>query len=108
MGLVCSLRLQMQTQMQGRRGADGQNMKSSRLGSILGTPSETGVEISGGRWWGGVDEVVVAVGHCVHKWEVGEQSEGQKSKIELPGLDFGWAVRNGEECRWGEAVRWHG
>ena len=30
------------------------------------------VEISGGRQWGGADEVVVAVGHCVHKWEAGE------------------------------------
>ena len=106
MGLVCSLRLRLQTQ--GGRGADGQNMKSSRLGSISGTPSETGVEISGGRWWGGVDEVVVAVGRCVRKWEAGEQSEGQKSKIELPGLNFGCAVRNGDECQWGEAVRWRG
>ena len=106
MGLVCSLRLQTQTQ--GGRGADGQNMKSSRLGSIAGTPSETGVEISGGRWWGGVDEVVVAVGCCVCKQEGGEQCEGQKSKIEPLGLNFGCAVGNIDKCWWGEAVWWHG
>ena len=92
MGLVCLLCLQMQTQ--GGRGADGQNMKSSRLGSISGTPSEMGVEISGGRWFGRANEVVVMVRRCVCKHEAGEGGEGQNCEIEPLGFDFEPAIRN--------------
>jgi hypothetical protein len=37
-------------------------MKSSSWASISGAPSELGVDISGGRGWGGEDRVVVVVG----------------------------------------------
>ena len=51
--------------------------KWSRWGSISRAPSEMGVVISGGRWRGGADEVVVVVvGHCVCKREAGEGAEG--------------------------------
>ena len=39
--------------------------------------------------------VVVVVGHCVHKCEVGEGAEGPKSEIEPLGLNLGHAVKNG-------------
>jgi hypothetical protein len=54
------------------RGLRAKNLKLSHRGSILGVPSEIGMESSEGRWCGGADEAVVAVGHCVHKHEVRE------------------------------------
>jgi hypothetical protein len=66
----------------------------------LGTLLEMGVESGIWRWCGGADEVVVAVGHCICKCEVGEGAEGPKSEIEPLGLDFRHAVRNGGEGRW--------
>ena len=40
------------------------------LGLGFGVPVKTAVGINGGRWWGGVYEVMVVVGGCVqsHKW----------------------------------------
>jgi hypothetical protein len=66
-----------------------------------------GVESSGGRWWGGADEVVVVVGRCIRKCEVGEGAEGPKPKIEPLGRDFRCTVRNGvdsSEGRWCKGV----
>ena len=56
--------------------------KSNCWGSILSPPSEIGVEISEGRWCSGMDEVVVVVGHCICKCEVGEGAKGQKIETE--------------------------
>ena len=64
-----------------REAGDGVKAKIAKLnrwGSISSAPSEMGVEISGGRWCGGADEVVVVVGRCVCKREAGEGAEGQK------------------------------
>ena len=41
------------------------------------------MDISGERWYGGADEVVVVVGRCVCKREAGEGAEGQKFETEL-------------------------
>jgi hypothetical protein len=53
------------------------------------------VEGDGGRWWGGVNEVVVVVGLRVHKHEAGEGAGGQKSRNRARWLSFGRAVGNG-------------
>ena len=42
----------------------------------ISAPSEMGVESGGERWCSGADEVVVVVGHCIHKCEAGEGAEG--------------------------------
>ena len=51
-------------------------------------PCEMVVEGEGGRWWHGVDEVVV-VRLRVRKYEAGE---GQKARNRARLLDFGCAV----------------
>jgi hypothetical protein len=51
-------------------GAGGQNHKTEHNGSISGVPCETAVEGDGGRWWHGVDEVVVVVGLHIRKHKV--------------------------------------
>ena len=63
-------------------GAEGQKYKIKPLGLNLGAPSEMGVQSDEGRWHGGADEVVVVVvvGHCVHKCEVGESVCAKKLK----------------------------
>jgi hypothetical protein len=53
-----------------------------------------GVENSRGRWCSGADKVVVVVGRCICKCEVGEGAEGPKSEIEPLGLDFRHTIRN--------------
>jgi hypothetical protein len=53
-------------------GAGAKSNKTERDGSVLGAPCETTVEVDGGRWWDGVDKVVVVVGLCVRKREAGE------------------------------------
>ena len=62
-----------------------------------GTPSEMGVEISGGRWFSRANEAVVMVRRCVHKREAGVGGEGQNCEIELLGFDFEPAIGN-----WGQ------
>ena len=65
------------------KGLRAKNLKSSRLGLISGVPSEVGVGRSGGRGYNGADEVVVVVvGCCVCKHEVGEGAESQKIESE--------------------------
>ena len=54
----------------------------------LSMPCEMVVEGEGGRWWHGVDEVVV-VRLRVRKYEAGE---GQKARNRARLLDFGCAV----------------
>jgi len=61
-------------------GAEGQKYKIKPLGLDLGVPSEMGVESGEGRWHGGTDEVVVVVGCCVRKCEVGECVCAKKPK----------------------------
>ena len=61
------------------RGVRGKNLKLERAGSVSGASLETEVGIDGGRWWGGVDEVIVVVELCVHKCKVGKWAGGQKS-----------------------------
>ena len=87
------------------RGLRAENPKSSCSGSISGTPSEMGVDISRGRGWGGEDQVVVMVGHYVGKREAGEGTEGQNGEIKPLGLDFGGAIGNGGGDQWGEVVQ---
>ena len=55
-----------------REGTEGEKSEIEPQGLDLGVPSEIGMESSEGRWCGGADEAVVAVGHCVHKHEVRE------------------------------------
>ena len=87
------------------RGLRAENPKSSRSGSILGTPLEMGVDISRGRGWGGKDEVVIMVGHYVGKRKVGEGTEGQNGEIKPLGLNFEGAIGNGGGDQWGEVVQ---
>jgi hypothetical protein len=55
------------------------NHKTKRDSSVSGVPCEMAVEGDGGRWWGGVDEVIVVVELCVHKCKAGKWAGGQKS-----------------------------
>ena len=82
--------------------------KSSRWGSISSAPSEMGVDISGGRWCGRADEVVVMLKRCVRKREVGEGAERQNCEMEPLGFDFERAVGGGGGYQWGKVVRWRG
>jgi len=70
-------------------GAEGQKYKIKPLGLDLGAPSEMEVESSEGRWHGGADEVVVVVGHCIHKCEAGESVCAKKPKPSRHGLILG-------------------
>jgi hypothetical protein len=62
------------------------------------------VDISGGKRWGGEDEVVVVVGRYIHKYEAEEGAEGQNYEIEPLGLDSGRAVGKGGSISVGETV----
>jgi hypothetical protein len=86
-------------------GLRGNMVKLSCWGSISGAPLKMGVEISGGRWCSGADEVVVVVmvGCCICKHAVGEGVEGQNCKIKLLGLNFKRAIGNVHGDQWG---RW--
>jgi hypothetical protein len=54
------------------RGLGSKSDKTEHDGSISGAPRETAVEGNGGRWWHGVDEVVVVVRLRVRKPKAGE------------------------------------
>ena len=67
-----------------------------------------GVEISGGKWCGRADEVVVMLKRCVRKREVGEGAESQNCEMEPLGFDFERTVGGGGGEQWGKVVRWRG
>jgi hypothetical protein len=84
------------------------NPKSSCWGSISGTLSEMGVNSGRRRWCSRADEVAVVVGRYFRKCEAGKGAEGQNGEIELLGLDFGRAIKNGDGDQRGNVVRWCG
>jgi hypothetical protein len=64
----------------GRAGA--KSHETERDGSVLGVPHKNVIGGDGGRWWHCVVEVVVVVvGLCVCKHEVGEGAGGQIPQI---------------------------
>jgi hypothetical protein len=67
---------------------------------------EIAVVGSGGRWWGGVDEVTAVVGLRVGLRKPGLLVLGQKPETGPLGLGLGRAVGNGSGVRWGEEVAW--
>jgi len=58
--------------MRARGGLRPKNPKTERGGSVLGVPWQTAMQGNGGRFWGGVDNVVLMVELRVHKREPGE------------------------------------
>ena len=46
-------------------GLEAKNHKTERDGSVLGAPCAMAAVCNGGRWWGNVDEVLVAAGSCI-------------------------------------------
>ena len=55
------------------------NHETEHNGSVSGAPCETAVESDGGRWLGGVDEVLVVAGSCVQQWKA-RQGVGTKNQ----------------------------
>ena len=90
--------------MRGGRGAEGQKYKIKPLGLDLGALSEMEVESSEGRWHNGVDEVVVVVGHCIHKCEAGESVCAKKPKPSRHGLISGAPCETAKEDGGGGGV----
>jgi hypothetical protein len=72
-----------------REGAGAKNHETERGGSISGASRETAVMGGGGRWWCGVDEVVVVVGLRVRQREAGEGTGDQKPRNRALWLGFG-------------------
>jgi hypothetical protein len=68
-----------------QEGAGVKNHKTERDGSISGAPCETTVDGDGGRWWGGINEVVMVVGPHIRKCEAGEGAGGQNHETERDG-----------------------
>jgi hypothetical protein len=60
-----------------RQVAGAKTHKTEHDGSVSGAPYETAMKGNGERWWDEVDKVMVMVGLCVRKCEVGEGPRGQ-------------------------------
>ena len=63
------------------RGLGAKSHETERDGSVSGAPWETAVEGDGGRWWGGVDEVVAAARCCVRQCKAEEGLGPKKPKL---------------------------
>jgi hypothetical protein len=61
-------------------GLGAENHETECDNSVSGAPCERTVKGDGGRWWCGAGKLVVVVGLCVRKCEVGEWAGDQKSQ----------------------------
>jgi hypothetical protein len=60
----------------GRGGWGAKNHETKRDGLISDVPCETAVEGNGGRWWRGMDKVVLVLGLRIRKREAREGARG--------------------------------
>ena len=85
------------------RGLGAKNHEIEHNGSISGAPCKKEVEGNEGRWWGGMNEVVMVVGPRVCKCEVAEGAGCQNHKTEHNGSILGALcemVVEGDGGRW--------